>query len=148
MILDSLGNASRYLPLNPRFAEAFAFLATADLLALETEERHRVGDEIDAVPLRRDQNGPGGVVLERHERELDIHVTLDGVDVIGWRDAADLTDPIAEFDRDADIQKFRDVPTGWVTVPAGAFAICFPGDAHGPHGGEGAVRKIVLKLPA
>ena len=148
MILDTLGNASRYLPLNPRFAAAFEFLATADLAAFTTEERYRVGDLIDAVPLVRDQAGPGGVTLERHERELDIHVTLEGVDVIGWKDVADLVDPIADFDRDADIQKFRDTPTGWVTVPPGAFAICFPGDAHGPHGGEGRVRKIVLKLPA
>ena len=147
MILDSLGNAARYLPLNPRFAAAFEFLATADLFAFETLQRHPVGDGIDLVPMRREQTGPGGVVLERHERELDIHVTLEGVDVVGWKDVADLTDPIADFDEDADIQKYRDVPTGWVTVPPGSFAICFPGDAHGPHGGEGTVRKIVLKLP-
>jgi beta-galactosidase beta subunit len=34
----------------------------------------------------------------------------------------------------------------WVAVPPGSFAIFFPHDAHAPLGGEGRVKKAVVKV--
>lgn len=45
-----------------------------------------------------------------------------------------------------DIAFFRDVPSAWIAVPAGAYCVFFPEDAHAPLVSAAPIRKVVMKI--
>jgi biofilm protein TabA len=146
MIVDSLTQHDRYRRLHPGFAAAFDFAAAHDLAAL-APGRHPIDGErlfvsIDHVEGR----GRDGAQLESHRRYIDIQLTIEGHEEIGWRALADCRVPSAPFDERRDIGFYDDAPESWVSVPAGTFAIFFPGDAHAPLGGTGPLRKAIFKI--
>ena len=146
VILDSLANAARYETLHPRFAAAFAWLRDADPAAL-TLGRHDVdGDNLYVNCDVKEGRTREGAQLETHRRTIDIQYTVDGSDEIGWLPAAACREVSAEYDEVKDIARFADAPAGWVTVPAGTFAIFFPEDGHAPLGGTGTIRKLIAKV--
>lgn len=143
MVLDQLANASRYASVHPQFARAFEFLATLGPLA---PGRHDIdGDRL--YLLVQDENGRGhkGARLEAHRQYIDIQLTLEGIEEIGWSPLAACR-PATEFDKDKDIGFFDDRPHVWLTLPPAHFAIFFPTDAHAPLGGMGRLRKAVVKV--
>lgn len=144
MILDSLANAARYTTLNPVFNEVFEFLASDEPAALGAGF-HDMG-RFRVVAIHTLGNGHAGIAIERHLRDIDIHFTIEGVDIIGWRAVNRLTAPRGAFDPVNDCQLFDDEPDIWVPQPPGVFSIQFPGDGHAPLGNEGEIRKIVVKI--
>jgi YhcH/YjgK/YiaL family protein len=146
VILDALPQATRYLAVHPGFPAAFDFMCTTDLRAL-APGRHAIdGDRvyvsIDDVTGR----GAAGARLEAHRRYIDIQVVLTGADRIGWRPLADCERADGPFDESRDVGFFRDAPACWLTLVPGRFVVLFPDDAHAPLGGEGALRKAVVKV--
>jgi YhcH/YjgK/YiaL family protein len=90
--------------------------------------------------------GRGAVqALESHRRYIDIQYVVDGVEQIGWKPTEGLA-VASEYDPERDIMFYHDVPTTWLTIPSGHFAIFFPADAHAPLGGTGPVHKVVAKI--
>jgi biofilm protein TabA len=155
MVLDQLGAHDRYLALNPAFARAFEFLTRADwarLFPASIEEpgyhsRHAIDGErmyvsIDLVQGR----GHEGARLEAHRRYIDIQLTIEGHEEIGWKPIGDCTSTAVAFDAEKDITFFHDPPVAWLPVPAGRFAIFFPEDAHAPLGGRGLLKKAIVKI--
>ncbi len=148
MIFDSCANAGLYASLNPRFAKAFAYLASTDLASL-AEGRHEVdGDEIYVSVMERDLKKPADAALEVHDVYIDIQVVISGTESFGWRDRAACASPRGGIDTAKDILFYDDAPTTYFTLSEGQFAIFFPGDAHAPLVGEGHVKKCVVKVKA
>jgi biofilm protein TabA len=146
MIADTLEQSRRYAALQPAFARAFAFLAHTDLLAL-APGRHAIdGDRIFVSIDHRDGRGREGARTEAHQRHIDIQLTLEGAEEIGWMPLAACRLPAAPYDPEKDITFFSDRPDTWIQVPAGSFAIFFPDDAHAPLGGRGPVKKAIVKI--
>jgi YhcH/YjgK/YiaL family protein len=146
MILDTLANADRYLSLHPVFPRAFEFLRSTDLSAL-TPGRHVIDGEslfaiVEACPGRT----RGEAKLECHRRYIDIQLVLGGTDEMGWKPLGECRQPVSEFNVERDIRFFDDVPSSWVTTPAGSYCIFFPDDAHAPLVSDGQVRKVVVKI--
>lgn len=143
MVLDQLAHASRYARLHPLFARAFEALANVRTL---TESRCDLdGDRLYVLLQSEDGRGHKGARLEAHRRYIDIHLTIDGIDEIGWSPLAACR-PATEFDTEKDIGFFDDRPHVWVTLPPGHVAIFFPTDAHAPLGGLGKCQKAVVKV--
>jgi biofilm protein TabA len=155
MILDTLSVASRYECLHPSFAQAFDYLRRANwpqlLAAAATSPRPGVrhaivGDQmyvsIDCVEGR----GRDGARLEAHRRYVDIQFTIEGHEEIGWKPLADCASVSAAYVAATDIAFFSDRPDSWLSLPAGHFAIFFPGDAHAPLAGRGTVKKAIVKI--
>jgi YhcH/YjgK/YiaL family protein len=146
VILDTLANAARYAAVHPRFAAAFDFLARPSTASLP-EGRHDIdGDRLFVLVERRDGRGREGATLETHRRYIDIQVTLEGLEEIGWAPLAALRPPRGGYDDGKDIAFFDDRPTTWVGVPPGHFVIFFPQDAHAPLAGRGQLRKAIVKV--
>ncbi|MGH9412077.1 MAG: YhcH/YjgK/YiaL family protein [Vicinamibacterales bacterium] len=143
MVLDQLANTSRYVGLHPLFARAFAFLA--DVRALPPGRHDIDGDRL--FVLMQEENGRGhkGARLEAHRAHIDIQLTLDGIEEIGWSPLAACR-PAGEHNREEDIAFFDDRPHVWFTLPPGHLAVFFPQDAHAPLGGMGKCRKAVVKV--
>ena len=146
MILDDIARWRRYGAVHPRFAEAFAFLARADLRALP-DGRHLVdGDRLYVAIAGEDGRGRDGARLEAHRRYIDIQCTLEGVEEIGWCALPRCAAPFGPHDPERDIRFFADRPEVWCPLPPGRFAVFFPEDAHAPLAGHGRVRKAVAKI--
>ena len=146
MIVDTLDQCDRYRHLHPGFAAAFDFAASRDLNTLPPG-RHdidgaRLYVSIDQTPGRE----RAGARLESHRRYIDIQLTLDGDEEIGWRPLSQCRAPAAPFDEQHDIRFYDDAPDSWFAVPPGRFAIFFPDDAHAPLGGTGQLKKAIFKI--
>jgi YhcH/YjgK/YiaL family protein len=145
MILDVLSECRRYVALHPRFARAFDFLATSDLRSL-APGRHAIDGERLYVSIdHEDGRGREGARLEAHRKYIDIQLTIEGDEQIGWAPLADCR-PSAAFDPARDVGFFDTRPDTWLSVPPGRFAIFFPDDAHAPLAGRGPLRKAVVKV--
>ena len=118
MITDLTSQGARYASIHPAFGDAFAFLNSAEPAELPIGTHHR--GPFTAVVVENDGKGVRGARLEYHGRDIDIHVTLKGHDVIGWRPRARCTTPDGEFDPGNDIGFVKDPPELWVPVPVGA----------------------------
>jgi len=146
MILDTLSRSSRYLTLHPLFAQAFEFLRSTDLQALEPGKHAVQGETIFAIVEACPGRTRAEAKLECHRRYIDIQLVLEGVDEMGWKPLADCRDPATEYDAARDIRFFNDEPSSWIATPAGSFCLFFPEDAHAPLVSEGRVRKVVMKI--
>jgi biofilm protein TabA len=146
MIVDSLDVWRRYAVLHRRFERALTFLVQNDLAGLAPGRHPIDGDRlyvsIDHVAGR----GRSGARLEAHRRYIDIQMTIDGDEQIGWTPLAHCRDGDGAFDEGRDVGFFRDTPQLWLPMPPGRFAIFFPDDAHAPLGGEGTVKKAIAKV--
>jgi len=146
MVLDSLAQAHRYTSLHPAFARAFGFLTATDLRSLEQGRHALDGDRLYVLLDHKDGRGREGARLEAHRRYIDIQLTIEGSEEIGWRPTAECQLPSGEFDETKDIGFFDDRPTTWLAVRPGRFAIFFPDDAHAPLAGRGLLKKAIVKI--
>jgi biofilm protein TabA len=145
VILDTLAQAGRYVGLHPAFARAFEFLKTADLASLAPGRHELDGDRLYVSIDHQDGRGRDGARLEAHRRYIDIQLTIDGNEEIGWSPLAACSSG-TPYDALKDITFFDDRPHTWFPVPSGRFAIFFPEDAHAPLAGNGALRKAIVKI--
>jgi len=144
MITDLTSQGDRYAGIHPVFTDAFAFLSSAEPARLPIGTHDR--GSFTAVVIETAGKGVHGARLEYHERDIDIHATLQGHDTIDWRPRPLCTTPDGGFDMANDIGFVKDQPTLWIPVPPGSFAVFFPEDGHAPLAGDGPLRKIVLKI--
>jgi len=146
MIIDVIENAEKYLPLNPRFAEAFRYLRSPAASALTSAPADIDGENLYAIASRKPGKRKSEAKLEVHRKYVDIHYVLAGVDSMGWKPARKCSDLLSPFDEEKDTALFNDEPLLWCDIPPGSFAIFFPEDAHTPMVSDGEIHKIILKV--
>jgi YhcH/YjgK/YiaL family protein len=146
MILGLLADQVLYEKLHPGFQTAFRFLRGEDLLQLKDGRYPIDGEQIFAIVARAEGRSKKDSPLEYHQRYIDIQYIVEGVDIIGWQPTSECREVAQQYVAEQDIGFFRDIPRTWCHLPAGAFAIFFPEDAHAPLAGTGAIHKIVLKI--
>jgi biofilm protein TabA len=146
MILDKLARGRRYRSLHPGLARAFEFLAGTDAQALAPGRHDIDGDRLYVTVDQTTGTGHDGARLEVHRKYIDIQVTIDGTDEIGWMALGDCRNPSGPFLADKDVGFFHDRPLTWIAVPAGQFALFFPDDAHAPLAGKGPLKKAIVKV--
>ena len=146
MVLSPLNKADRYVALHPGFAAAFSFLQRRELDQLPDGRNEIDGPRLYAMVIRKQGNGRANAKLEVHRRYIDIHYTVAGRDLLGWRSAATCSNATQPFDQDNDSQLFTDPPETWDPTAPGTFAIYFPEDAHAPLAGKGPIHKVVVKV--
>ncbi len=146
MILDALAEWRRYAAVHPDLPRAFEFLQRADLASLPPGKHAVDGERVYVLIDDREGRGREGAQLEAHRLYLDVQLTIDGNEEIGWRPLAGCRRATGAFDAGRDIGFFDDRPETWLAVPPGHFAVFFPADAHAPLGGRGALRKAIAKV--
>jgi biofilm protein TabA len=146
MIVDTLAQAARYRALNPLLTAGFEFLAKADLASLPAGRHEIDGSGVFALVGHDTGRGQAGARLEVHRRYLDIQVSLDGRERIGWRPLAECRVVAEPYDAERDIAFFADEPAAWFPLARGWFAIFFPDDAHAPLATSGPLHKVVIKV--
>lgn len=146
MIIASLSDAARYENLNPLFKRAFDFVREAGPASLEPGPHVLEEDALIVMVNEPAMKKPEKARMEVHDRFIDIHVPLSREEGFAWKDRSALEKPSEPFNMEKDAQHYDDAPDTSFTVKPGQFAVFFPDDAHAGCIGEGALRKLVIKV--
>lgn len=146
MIFDLMSNADRYTALHSGFKAAFEYLRTHDVTKLEAGKHEIDGERLAIMVNKCTGRGIQGAKLEAHKKYIDIQLTVQGTEVIGWKNVGTCTQVETPYVDSADIAFYKDPSDVWLTVPPGTFAVFYPEDAHAPLAGEGDVVKGVMKI--
>lgn len=146
MILASIKEAGHYHALSPRIAKALDWLLNYN----DAEFEDGITEIGDGIVVKAE--APGLIPRERarlevHERYIDIHVPIKGVETIGWARRGDLMLSVQPYQLESDIGFYGDQAQCLLHVRPGQFAIFFPEDAHAPCIGLGNHRKLCIKIP-
>jgi YhcH/YjgK/YiaL family protein len=148
MITDRLENIHKYDSL---------FLGTGQLIKvldskplIDVQEKVNYGD-ISIIPIMSVSVSDtfDKSVLEAHITFMDIHITLEGTDVIAYADLDNESTVFKAYDEASDylLANSNDIKT--IEVPKGYFCIISNNFAHmALYKGHTKVKKVVVKLPA
>lgn len=148
MILDSLSRIQHYSNLHPRFAKAIGYITAANYNELPVGETKWEGDDIRAIVIHDqlvDQKASTDY-FESHNTYIDIQVVYEGTESVGWKSRANCVAPRGAYNAEKDVLFFEDAPELFFELKAGHFAIYFPEDVHAPMIGDGAIKKLVVKV--
>lgn len=146
MIVSNLKNSERIEGLHPLFKALFDYVKNHDLL-----HAYLGRIEIDGERLFINNVNPECVaaekqVLELHHDYIDVHILLEGAERIGWKALEDLQKETKAYSKEEDCALYSDVPTTYVDLLPGQFAIVYPEDPHAPIIGNGKIRKLIAKV--
>ena len=133
MIVSNLQNSQRIEGLHPLFKSLFDYVKTHDLLhadlgRIEVDGDHLFINNVNPECVTSDQQ-----VLELHHDYIDVHILLEGEEMIGWKALEDCA-------------LYSDRPTTYVSLLPGQFVIVYPEDPHAPVIGSGKIRKLIAKV--
>lgn len=146
MIVSNLQNSSRIEGLHPLFKTLFDYVKSHDLLHTELGRIEIDGDNLFINNVNPECVDKEKQVLELHRDYIDVHILLEGAETIGWKAIEDLTNEVKAYEKEGDCALYLDVPTVWVDLRPGQFAIVYPEDPHAPVIGKGKIRKLIGKV--
>jgi YhcH/YjgK/YiaL family protein len=146
MIIDSLSNYQKYVNLHPRFAAAFAFINNQNLAEIEVGKYPIDGPELHASVSEKQAYTRDEAKFECHNEWIDIQVCPSGKEQMGWSARERVSDIKTEYNAEKDVTFYNDKPDTYFTLQAGQFAIFYPEDVHAPQIGDGAIKKLVVKV--
>lgn len=146
MIVDSLKNSQRIESLHPLFKKAFDYIKSADFSKMEDGKYELEGDRLYVNIASIFGKDKKEAAIETHQKYIDIQLPLLGVEKIGWKTGSELQEESVPYNEEKDIAFFVDRPTAYTKIYPGQFAIYFPEDGHAPGIGEGAIRKVIVKV--
>ncbi len=147
MIIDTLQNAPKYYGVHPLFQQAFEYIASQNLSALE------IGKFDIADGLKTINNTAQGKTAEAsvakfecHNKNIDIQLCVKGHEIMGWKPRTKCVLPNGDFNDEKDVQLYFDQPDTFFSLTENQFVIFFPEDVHAPMIGEGEITKMVIKV--
>ena len=146
MIIDTLENLSKYVSLNPLFADVVAFLKSNNLQTMESG-KYPIKDKDLFMNLQVAKGrSKEAAVLETHIEMIDIQIPLSCEETFGYTPLCDL--PNFEYNAEKDITKYGDTKSQtYFTVKPGQFVIFFPQDGHAPCISDNAeIKKAIFKV--
>lgn len=146
MILHAMNHSDRIENLHPRFKQLFDYIKSNDLLNAKTGRIELDGDLLFINNVHPTLVKAEEQVMEAHHVYLDVHIPLDGAEIMGWKPTADCVEERQAYNAEKDVKLFYDKPEQYVTIYPGEFLIVYPEDAHAPLIGEGKIRKLVAKV--
>lgn len=148
MIVDTLGNASKYYSVHPLFEKAFEFINRTNLAGLETGKFEIEGDNLKAIVAAK----PGITAeesiakFECHNKYIDIQVCIRGQELIGWKPREKCLVENGGYNAEKDVQLYSEQPDMYFGLNDGQFVIFFPEDVHAPMIGTEEIKKLVIKV--
>lgn len=148
MITDKLENIYKYDAL---FSGVTQFINVLDSKSLQDISVKESYDKITLIPITSDSISEtfDPTVLEAHKTLMDIHITLEGTDVIAYADLDTEATIFKVYDETNDYLLANSNTIKTINVPKGYFCIIPNSFAHmALYQGHSKVKKIVVKMPA
>lgn len=146
MIVSSLKYSERIEGLHPLFKTLFDYVKTHDLLHAELGRIELDGENLFINNVNPECIESDKQVLEVHRDYIDVHILLEGVEIIGWKALEDVEQEVRPYEKEGDCGLYADVPTMYVTLHPGQLMIVYPEDPHAPVIGKGKIRKLIAKV--
>lgn len=146
MILDSLNNTTAYEGLHPLFKKAFDYIKETDFSSIEAGKTELDGNKLIVNIASIFGKTKEEAAIETHNKYIDIQLPLMGVEKIGWKAGSELKEVSVPYSDEKDITFYIDRPTAFTKIYPGQFAIYFPEDGHAPGIGQGAIKKVIVKV--
>jgi biofilm protein TabA len=148
MIVDTIGNASKYYSVHPLFAKAFEYIRKTDLDTIEMGRYEIDGDNLKAIFSNKKGITAAESVakFECHNKHIDIQVCISGVEQIGWKPREKCKTENGGYNPEKDVQLYSDQPDMYFQLTNGQFGIFFPEDVHAPMIGDKEIKKLVIKV--
>lgn len=149
MILDSLGNSTRYLTVHPSFPRAFQWLEAYD--PSTPDGRYEIGSpDLVAIVQRYETASDAQKKWETHRLNGDVQFMVSGSELVGYapRDLLSIKTPYNP-EKDAEFYTPPAGPVARFSLAADSFAIFFPEDGHQPGVMDGhpeGIHKVVIKF--
>jgi YhcH/YjgK/YiaL family protein len=148
MILDKIGNRSRYRSLGSGIERALDYLAETDFSALQDGVQQSDVEEIVAIIATYDTEPESARRFEAHRRCIDVQYILAGREIIYWSPTAELT-PECDYSDEKDVVFLSGDVRARLQLTPGSFVLFYPEDAHKPNcawNDPARVRKVVVKV--
>ncbi|MFW0739364.1 YhcH/YjgK/YiaL family protein [Flavobacterium sp. T12S277] len=147
MIVDSLPNAAKYYSLHPSFKKAFDYVNQNDISTLE-EGAFEIDENLKVIVIvgegaTKEESIKG---FECHDKNIDIQISIKGPEIFAWKPREKCVSPNGDYNDERDVRFFYDKPDMYFELQEKQFAILFPEDVHAAMIGEGALKKIVIKV--
>ena len=148
MIIDSLKSADTYASHHPGFAKAFEYIRSLDLNNIEDGKYEIDGDILRAIVSNKNGMAAEESVakFECHDKHIDIQLCIKGVEQFGWKSRKDCKEQKGEYNAEKDVVFYNDTPDMYFNLTDNQFVIFYPDDVHAPMIGEGAIKKLVVKV--
>jgi biofilm protein TabA len=147
MIVDTIQNASKYFSVHPLFEMAFTYINSTDLMNTP-DGKSDITEGLKAIFSNK-----AGVIAEAsvakfecHNKHIDIQLCINGIETIGWKPREKCVTENGGYNPEKDVQLYNEQPDMYFQLTNGQFAIFFPEDVHAPMIGEGAIKKLVIKV--
>lgn len=150
MIFDRIDNKESYRSLGRIY---LALDWASKQTSLPGGRTELLGDEIFASPNEFITRPASEIEFEAHEKYIDLHFILDGVEGISVAPVDTLT-KTAPYVKERDILFLNGEETSTSWLSKGYFMVCFPHDAHRPGmqrdncEASANVKKIIIKIKA
>ena len=146
MIITNLENATRYESLHAAFKQVFDYVKANDLLNTACGKIVLDGDNLFINNVELTGLAQSEQVLEAHRTYIDIHILLEGEEIVGWKALEEVENITKEYSSEDDCALSSDTPTSYTTLKAGGVVIVYPEDLHAPAIGVGKIRKLIAKI--
>lgn len=133
MITGTLKNLSVLSKMGGNFKTAVEFLENLDMATLEPKRFEVDGENVYAFCSDVTLRDPAELPFEIHAKYADIQIVVNGCEEMWQAVFSDDMSVKTPFDAEKDFGLFFDPAVyNTVVLPAGAFAVFFPEDAHKP----------------
>ena len=146
MIMDNLENLSKYVTLNPLFADVIEFLKSHNLQTMEPGKYPIKDKDLFLNLTVAKGRSKEAAILETHIEMIDIQVPISCDETFGYTPLSDLPD--FEYNAEKDITKYGETQAQtYVTLKPMQMGIFFPQDGHAPCiADEPEIKKAIFKV--
>ena len=147
MIIDRIGNASRYYALGSGIAEALEYIKNNDLGIIASGKYEIARDKVQMIVNEYEQKSSDRLRLEAHRKNIDVQYWVSGSELMGYAPLQSQR-VLEPFNEDNDCG-FYAADASFSRLEPGMFAIYFPTDLHTATVDDrcdSKVRKIVFKV--
>jgi len=146
MIIDNLENLSKYVTLNPLFADVIEFLKSHNLQTMEPGKYPIKDKDLFLNLTVAKGRSKEAAILETHIEMIDIQVPISCDETFGYTPLSDLSD--FEYNAEKDITKYGETQAQtYVTLKPMQMGIFFPQDGHAPCIADGPeIKKAIFKV--
>lgn len=146
MIIDNLENLSKYVTLNPLFADVIEFLKSHNLQTMEPGKYPIKDKDLFLNLTVAKGRSKEAAILETHIEMIDIQVPISCDETFGYTPLSDLSD--FEYNAEKDITKYSETQAQtYVTLKPMQMGIFFPQDGHAPCiADEPEIKKAIFKV--
>jgi biofilm protein TabA len=145
MTIDLIDNLNNYSFLHKSIEPVCEFLKCNSLLEIHEKI---VTKDFDIIPILNESNtGIDTELMEAHRKQIDIHIILEGNDIIAFKNLNENLDIQREYDEENDYLLVKSSNVNTITLESGFFCFIPNHFAHmALYGTKARCRKVVIKL--